>query len=175
MINIIWNEFSPKVRGYKTHNSFHKYHMKWKCILDSKYMLKLSTFNSSYERKRRDLTRSRDKNSYTQMSEYVLILSIFARYTVSTLYILLVTMQKEEYFTIFFYNITVSLPNCWDKTNAQSEDMYEDDSGILSLVIKWFGITNILVQNFAVCISSLKTVPKSLRKMHILWANLLYM
>ena len=47
------------------------------------------------------MTQSRDKNSYTQMSEYVLILTIFARYTVSTLYIILVTMQKEEYFTIF--------------------------------------------------------------------------
>ena len=34
--------------------------------------------------------------------------------------------------------------------------MYEDDLGILSLVIKCFGITNTSVQNFAVQISSLQ-------------------
>ena len=39
--------------------------------------------------------------------------------------------------------------------------MYEDDSDILSLVIlKMFGITNTLVQNFAVRVPSVKTVPK---------------
>ena len=43
--------------------------------------------------------------------------------------------------------------------------MYRDDSGILSLVIKCFGITNTSVQNFAIRISSVKTVPKCLRKL----------
>ena len=53
MIERIWNEFSfhtvfmklvvcfyipsPKARGYKTHNSFHKYRMKWKFISDPIY------------------------------------------------------------------------------------------------------------------------------------------
>ena len=37
--------------------------------------------------------------------------------------------------------------------------MYRDDSGIFSLVIKWFGITNTTVQNFAIRISSVETVP----------------
>ena len=27
----------PLARGYKTHNEFHKYRMKWKCISDSFY------------------------------------------------------------------------------------------------------------------------------------------
>ena len=43
--------------------------------------------------------------------------------------------------------------------------MYRDASGILSLVIKRFGITNTSVQNFVFRISSVKTVPKSLRKL----------
>ena len=45
--------------------------------------------------------------------------------------------------------------------------MYRDDSGtsILSLVSKCFGITNTSVQNFAIRISSVKTVPKCLRKL----------
>ena len=34
--------------------------------------------------------------------------------------------------------------------------MYRDDSGIFSLVIKCFGITNTSVQNFAIRISSVK-------------------
>ena len=38
--------------------------------------------------------------------------------------------------------------------------MYRDDLGILSLVIKCFGITNTSVQNFANRISSVKTVRK---------------
>ena len=62
-----------------------------------------------------------------------------------------------------FYHITVILDYCWDKTIAQSGDMYEDDLGILTLVIKSFGITNTSVQNFAIRISSVKTVPKCLR------------
>ena len=45
--------------------------------------------------------------------------------------------------------------------------MYRDDSGILSLVIKCFGITNTSVQNFAIRISSVKTVPKCLRKLKV--------
>ena len=44
-----------------------------------------------------------------------------------------------------------------DKTIARSGDMYKDDSGILSLVIKFFGISNTSVQNFAIRISSVKT------------------
>ena len=43
--------------------------------------------------------------------------------------------------------------------------MYRDDSGIFSLVIKCFGITNTFVQNFAIRISSVKTAPKCLRKL----------
>ena len=46
--------------------------------------------------------------------------------------------------------------------------MYEDNSDILSLVIKCFGITNTSVQHFAVRISSLKTVLKCLRKLKVL-------
>ena len=44
--------------------------------------------------------------------------------------------------------------------------MYENDffSGILRLVVKCFGITNTSVQNIAVRISSVKTVPKCQRK-----------
>ena len=45
--------------------------------------------------------------------------------------------------------------------------MHKDDSGILSLVIKCFGITNTLVQNFAIRISSVKTAPKCLRKLKV--------
>ena len=43
--------------------------------------------------------------------------------------------------------------------------MYNDDSGILNLVMKCFGISNTSVQNFAIRISSVKTVPKCLRKL----------
>ena len=64
-----------------------------------------------------------------------------------------------------FYHITVILQYCWDKTIARSADMYRDDSGIFSLVIKRFGITNTSVQTFAIPISSVKTVPKCLRKL----------
>ena len=46
--------------------------------------------------------------------------------------------------------------------------MYRDDSGTFSLVIKCFGITNTSVQNFAIRISSVKTVPKCLRKLKVL-------
>ena len=45
--------------------------------------------------------------------------------------------------------------------------MYEDDSGMFSLVIKCFGITNTSVQNFAIQISTVKTVQKCLRKLKI--------
>ena len=44
--------------------------------------------------------------------------------------------------------------------------MYRDASGIFSLVIKRFGITNNLVQNFAIRISSVKPVPKCFRKLN---------
>ena len=52
--------------------------------------------------------------------------------------------------------------------------MYEDYSGISSLVIKCFGITNTSVQNFAIRISSVKTVPKCLRKIKVILTNLIY-
>ena len=45
--------------------------------------------------------------------------------------------------------------------------MLRDDSGILGLVIKYFGITNTSVQNFAIRISSVKTVPNCLRKLKV--------
>ena len=45
--------------------------------------------------------------------------------------------------------------------------MYRDDSGIFSLVIKCFGITNTSVQIFAIRISSIKTVPKCLWKLKV--------
>ena len=45
--------------------------------------------------------------------------------------------------------------------------MFRDDSGIFSLVVKCFGITNTSVQNFAIRISSVKTVPKCLRKLKV--------
>ena len=64
-------------------------------------------------------------------------------------------------------HITVIMQYWWDKTLARSGDINKDDSGILSLVIKCFGITNTSVQNFTTCIriSSVKTVPKCLRKL----------
>ena len=64
-----------------------------------------------------------------------------------------------------FYHITVILQYYWDKTIARSGDMYRDDSGIFSLIIKCSGITNTSVQNFVIRISSVKTVPKCLRKL----------
>ena len=45
--------------------------------------------------------------------------------------------------------------------------MYRDDSSILSLIIKCFGITNTSVQNFTIRISSIKTVTKCLLKLII--------
>ena len=51
--------------------------------------------------------------------------------------------------------------------------MYRDDSGLSSLVIKCFGITNTSVQNFAIQISSVKTVPKCLRKLKVFGTNLI--
>ena len=45
--------------------------------------------------------------------------------------------------------------------------MYSDYSGILSLVIKCFGITNNSIENFAIRISSVKTVTKYLRKLKV--------
>ena len=45
--------------------------------------------------------------------------------------------------------------------------MYRDCSGISSLVIKCFGITNTSIQNFAIRISSVKTVPKYLQKLKV--------
>ena len=66
-----------------------------------------------------------------------------------------------------FYHITVILQYCWDKTIARSGDMYMDDLGTFSLVIKCFSITNTSVQNFAIRISSIKTVPKRLQKLKV--------
>ena len=43
--------------------------------------------------------------------------------------------------------------------------MYRDEFGISTLVIICFGITNTSLQNFAIRISSVKTVPKCLRKL----------
>ena len=45
--------------------------------------------------------------------------------------------------------------------------MYRDDTGIFSLVIKCFGITNTSVPNFASRISYVKTIPKCLRKLKV--------
>ena len=63
------------------------------------------------------------------------------------------------------YHIKVILQYCWDKTIARSRDMYRDDLSILSLVIKCFSITHSSVQNFAIRIYSVKTVPMCLRKL----------
>ena len=53
--------------------------------------------------------------------------------------------------------------------------MYRDVSGIFSLVIKGFGITNTSVQNFAIRIPCVKTVPKCLRKLKVFFLiNLIY-
>ena len=75
-------------------------------------------------------------------------------------------LSKGAKWTIF-YHITVILQYCWVKTIARSGDMYRDDLGIVSLVIKCFGITNTSVQNFAIRISSFKTVPKCLLKLKV--------
>ena len=66
-----------------------------------------------------------------------------------------------------FYNITVILHYCWDKTIARSGYMHRDDSGIFSLAIKCFGNINTSVQNFVIQISSVKTVPKCLQKLKV--------
>ena len=63
--------------------------------------------------------------------------------------------------------------NCQDKMIARNGYMYRDDSGIFSLVIKCFGITNTSVQNFTIRISSVKTVPKCLRKLKFFLTNLI--
>ena len=68
-----------------------------------------------------------------------------------------------------FYHITVILQYCWEQTIARSGDMYRDDSGILSFDIRCFSITNTSVQNVAIRISSVKTVPKCLRKLKKIW------
>ena len=49
--------------------------------------------------------------------------------------------------------------------------MYRDVSGILSVIIKCFGITNTSVHNVAIRISSVKTVPKCLRKLKFFLTN----
>ena len=72
-----------------------------------------------------------------------------------------------------FYHITEILQYCLDKTIARSGDMYRDGLCILTLVIKCFGITNTSVQNFAIRISSVKTVPKCLRKLKAFRTNLI--
>ena len=45
--------------------------------------------------------------------------------------------------------------------------MYKNYSGIFSFVIKFFDTINTSVQNFAIRISSVKTVPKCLRKLNV--------
>ena len=87
-------------------------------------------------------------------------------------YIQRIMLSKGVKRTIF-YNITVILQYCWDKTIARSRDMYRDDSGILNMVIRCFGITNTSVQNSAIRISSVKTVPKCLRKLKVFLTNLI--
>ena len=44
---------------------------------------------------------------------------------------------------------------------------------VQSFVIKCFGITNTPVQNFDVQISSVKTVPKCLHELKVLWTNVI--
>ena len=75
-------------------------------------------------------------------------------------------LSKGAKRTLFYY-ITVILQYYWNKTTARSGDMYRKDLGIFSLVIKCLGITNTSVQNFAIRISSVKTVPKCLRKLKV--------
>ena len=70
-----------------------------------------------------------------------------------------IMLSKGAKWTIF-YRITVILQYCWDKTIARSGDINRDASGIFSLVIKRFCITKTSVQNSAIRISSVKTVPK---------------
>ena len=53
--------------------------------------------------------------------------------------------------------------------------MYRDALGILSFVIKCFGITNTSVQNFAIRIFSVKTVLKCFRKLKVFLTNLIWM
>ena len=53
-----------------------------------------------------------------------------------------------------FYHITVLLQYYWNKTIARSGHVYRDDLGLSTLVIKCLGITNTLVQNFAIRIFS---------------------
>ena len=52
---------------------------------------------------------------------------------------------------------------CRDKTIAWSGDIYEDNSGILRLVNKCFGITHTSVQNVAV-----RKLLRRLRKLKVL-------
>ena len=54
---------------------------------------------------------------------------------------------------------------------ARSGDMYRDNSGILSLVIKCFGIKNTSVQNFNIRISFVKIVPKCLQKLKVFFSK----
>ena len=82
-------------------------------------------------------------------------------------------MLSEGAKRTIFYHITVTLQYCWDEKIARSGDMYRDDLGILSLVINFFGITNTSVQNFAIRISSVKTVRKCLRKLKVFLTNLI--
>ena len=51
--------------------------------------------------------------------------------------------------------------------------MYRDALGTLSFVVKRFGITNTSVQNFAIRISSVKTVLNYLRKLKVFLTNLI--
>ena len=50
--------------------------------------------------------------------------------------------------------------------------MYRDTSGIFSLFIKRFGITNTSVQNFAIRSSYVKSVPKCLRKLKVFFKQI---
>ena len=84
-------------------------------------------------------------------------------------------LSKGAKRTIIIDHITVIMQYkyYWDKTIARSGDMYKDDLGILSLVIKCLGITNTSVQNFAIQISSIKTVPKCLRNLKVFGKKLI--
>ena len=71
-------------------------------------------------------------------------------------------------------HITVIMQYRWDETIVRSGDMYKDDSGILSLVIKMFRHHKHFGTEFAIRISSVKTVPKCLRKLKVSLTNLNY-
>ena len=78
-------------------------------------------------------TTIRSSSSVKRKIQHIIFKSIFTLYN---------TSSKGAKRTIFNH-ITVILQYCWYKTISRSGDMYRDDSGILSLVIKCFGITTL--------------------------------